>query len=86
MDHFGNLVTNIAAAMVPEDAGLHFGAVGEARRVRTYGDAPEGEVVVLEGSSGLLELAVNGGSAASATGLRRGDSVTVRNSELGIRN
>ena len=84
IDRFGNLVTNIEAATVPEDAELGFGAAGTASRVRTYGDAQEGEVVVLEGSSRLLELAVKGGSAASATGLRRGDTVTVRNSEFGI--
>ncbi len=86
IERFGNLVTNLAAAMVPEDAGLHFGAAGKAPRVRTYGDAPEGEVVVLEGSSGLLELAVSGGSAAALTGLGRGDAVAVTNSEFGIRN
>jgi S-adenosylmethionine hydrolase len=33
--------------------------------------------VILEGSSGLLELVVNGGSAADATGLARGDVVEV---------
>lgn len=77
VDHFGNVVTNIPAAAVAADAGLGFGADGHASRVRTYGDAPPGEVIVLEGSSGLLELAVNGGSAAARTGLKRGDKITV---------
>ena len=77
VDHFGNVVTNIPAAAVAPDVGLHFGAGEHAPRVRTYGDAPPGEVVVLEGSSGLLELAVNGGSAAERTGLERGDRITV---------
>jgi S-adenosylmethionine hydrolase len=57
--------------------GLHFGAGEHAPRVRTYGDAPPGEVVVLEGSSGLLELVINGSSAAVRTGLKRGDKVSV---------
>jgi len=48
-----------------------------ARRVQTYSDASGDEVVLLEGSAGVLELAVNGGSAAMATGLRRGDAVRV---------
>jgi len=86
VDRFGNVVTNILAAAVAPDAGLGFGGGEHARRVRTYGDAPAGEVVVLEGSSGLLELAVNGGSAAELTELGRGDRITVVNSELGIRN
>jgi S-adenosylmethionine hydrolase len=37
--------------------------------------------VILEGSSGYLELAVNCGSAADATGLRRGDGVVFATSE-----
>ena len=35
------------------------------------------EVVLLVGSASLLELAVNGGSAATATGLGRGDVIKV---------
>jgi S-adenosylmethionine hydrolase len=77
IDHFGNVVTNVLAAAVAADAGIRYGTVEHTQRVRTYGDAPAGEVVVLEGSSGLLELAVNGGSAAESTGLERGDRITV---------
>jgi S-adenosylmethionine hydrolase len=54
-----------------------------ARRVRTYGEGGPEEVILLEGSTGMLELAVNGGSAAMATGLRRGDAVRVTNLEGG---
>ena len=54
------------------------------RRVRTYGEAPADEVVLLEGSSGLLELAVNGGSAATVTGLGRGDVVEVSSCTRGV--
>lgn len=85
IDRFGNVVTNISAAAVAADAGLRFSAGEHARRVRTYGDAPAGEVVVLEGSSGLLELAVNGGSAAESTGLKRGAKVSVERQEFEIR-
>jgi S-adenosylmethionine hydrolase len=34
-------------------------------------------VVLIAGSSGLLELAVNRGSAAEATGLDRGDALEI---------
>ena len=36
---------------------------------------PKMDVVLIEGSAGYLELAVNCGSAADATGLERGDRV-----------
>ncbi len=75
VDRFGNLVTNVHGADAPKiiAAGWHAGQA--SRRVGTYGEAGPEEVVILEGSSGYLELAVNCGSAADATGLERGDSV-----------
>jgi hypothetical protein len=77
IDRFGNLMTNLPAAAAPPEAVAWYGAPRPARRVRSYGEAAPGEVVLLEGSSGLLELAVNRGSAAALTGLRRGDAVEV---------
>jgi len=76
-DRFGNLITNLEAAAVPEDVVAWYGAPRPARRVRRYEEAAPGEVALLEGSSGLLELAVLRGSAAAVTGLRRGDAVDV---------
>lgn len=43
-----------------------------------YGAVPLEHPVAVLGSSGLLEIAVNGGSAARSFGLRIGDRVTVR--------
>jgi S-adenosylmethionine hydrolase len=77
VDRFGNVVTNVPAGVVPADATAWYGAPRDARRVATYSEAREGEVVVIVGSSGLLELAVNRDSAASITGLGRGDTVDV---------
>ncbi len=45
--------------------------------VRTFGDLPPGEAGALVGSTGLLEIVVNGGSAAQRLGLSPGTSVTV---------
>ncbi|NPA26408.1 MAG: SAM-dependent chlorinase/fluorinase [Chloroflexi bacterium] len=45
--------------------------------VRTFGDVPEGEAAALVGSTGLVELIVNRGSAAEALGLPRGARVTL---------
>ena len=74
VDRFGNAVTNVRAE---DHAGATMAAfVGRtARRVNTYAEAQPDEVVVLEGSAGYLELAINCGSATEATGLERGDTV-----------
>lgn len=73
VDRFGNVVTNLAAAELPDDVHVVAGDAVFDVRVTTYGEAPPDEVVMLEGSSGYLELAVGGGSAAEITGLERGD-------------
>jgi S-adenosylmethionine hydrolase len=83
VDRFGNLATNLPASSVEEAATAAWSSDGSARRVHTYGEAGEDEVVLLEGSAGFLELAVNGGSAAMATGLRRGDSVRITSVDEG---
>jgi len=77
VDRFGNLATNLPASSVDFDATAAWSSEGSARRVRTYSEAQDDEVVLLEGSAGFLELAVNSGSAAMATGLRRGDSLRI---------
>ncbi|HLE15974.1 MAG TPA: SAM-dependent chlorinase/fluorinase [Anaerolineales bacterium] len=45
--------------------------------IRTFADKPVGECAVLVGSSGLLEVVANQGSAAQNLGLARGDQVTL---------
>ncbi len=75
VDGFGNLVTNVRADEIGRSATATWRAGRTSRRVETYGEAEAEEVVLLEGSAGYLELAVNCGSAAEATGLERGDAV-----------
>jgi S-adenosylmethionine hydrolase len=53
------------------------GSVHEARFGRTFGDVAAGELVLYEDSSRRLALAVNGGNAADALGLRPGDEVVI---------
>lgn len=43
-----------------------------------FGDVPRGALIAYIGSSGLMEVAVNGGSASEFTGLRRGELVELR--------
>jgi S-adenosylmethionine hydrolase len=75
VDHFGNLVTNVRGSESAPSATAAWRAGRTSRRVGTYGEARPEEVVLIEGSAGFLELAVNCGSAADATGLERGDTV-----------
>ena len=77
VDRFGNVVTNVPADILPEAAQVTAGDAVYDMWVRTYGEAPDDEVVLLVGSSGLLELAVRSGSAAEVTGLDRGDPVEI---------
>lgn len=85
VDRFGNLVTNVT------ESGLDSLLAGSDRTdvlvtvagviapmVLTYSDVPPGEPCALVGSSGRLELAVNGGSAAALAGVERGAAVRVR--------
>ena len=83
VDHFGNLITNLASDLATPAAMARLGPGQVASRVSTYGEMTGGEVALLTGSSGLLELAVNGGSAADRTGLRRGDTVEIFSADRG---
>ncbi|MCF7838298.1 MAG: SAM-dependent chlorinase/fluorinase [Candidatus Marinimicrobia bacterium] len=81
-DRFGNLITNIAAATAAEAVPrpwhvLVAGYVFEQVR-RTYADVAPGEKLALFGSSGLLELAINQGSARERLRLDRGAPVQLR--------
>jgi S-adenosyl-L-methionine hydrolase (adenosine-forming) len=81
IDRFGNLITNIQRKQV-EEAGwkcflIQAGPSANIRLRTTYGDAKDGELIALWGSSGTLEIAVSGGSAEKKTRLTRGATVTV---------
>jgi S-adenosylmethionine hydrolase len=72
VDHFGNCITNLPPAAPPATVCLD-GA--RARLVQTYHDGAPGELVALVSSSGLLEVAVRGASAARLTGATAGSVV-----------
>jgi len=80
VDRFGNLIGNVPAEDVAE--GSWTAVVGERRAALhgTYGETAAGELIALVDSYGLVELAVNGGSAADALGLGVGDSFRLERS------
>lgn len=76
IDHYGNALTGLRAGNVPTSARLE--AKGRLLRyARVYAEAAPGEAFWCADSAGLVELAVNGGSAAQQLGLKLGDSVGV---------
>lgn len=82
VDRFGNCITNIKAPDIERfGRGRRFKCyVGSAVvriHERTYGQTAAGEALTLFGSTGHLEIAVNGGHAASLLSVDRGDPVTL---------
>lgn len=71
IDVYGNVVTGVRAAAVSSAATFVIDGAA-LPRLRTFGDAPTGGAFVYENSCGLLEIAVNGGSAADFFGLAVG--------------
>ena len=89
IDPFGNIVTTIpgeALARFPAGAPLTVGVRGGGMRATagyTFGDVPPGAAVVLTGSDGLVEIALNRARAAERLGAAPGDAVTIRSVEIG---
>jgi S-adenosylmethionine hydrolase len=81
VDRFGNLITNIDQRTFERLAGGPLDIlVGEhvvGRVVSTYAEVTDGEVCALFGSTGRLEFAANGASAATRLDLGRGAPVHV---------
>ena len=77
VDRFGNCVLNLRQdfALPAGEARLVAPQALPLRRVRTYADLAEGQVGLLLGSQGFLELARFMGSAASFLGLEPGAPV-----------
>ena len=84
IDHFGNLITNIPVAYVNQwqtqmavEVGLN-GRQNAAIFVESYAEARKDGLVVLVGSGGLIEIAVNRGSAQAKLSAELADRVTIR--------
>ena len=80
VDRFGNCRTLITRRHLPAALDrllIRCGGVTVRGVRRTYSDVPQGKTLALFGSHGGLELAVRGGSAASAWDIARGDEVVV---------
>jgi hypothetical protein len=88
VDRFGNLISNIDSALLRrcgcEAPEVRVGRTDIRRFVRTYADTPVGDLCALVGSSGFLELAVNGGSAAERLHAGRGTALYAARDQEGL--
>ena len=81
IDNFGNAITNISKLALAGDAAGYEITVDSTRLTRinqTYAESEAGKPLAIIGSFGMLEIAVNGGSAERRLGLKRGKTVVIR--------
>lgn len=82
IDHFGNCISNIPQSLLEKyaagnDVTCYVGSTIINGIHNTYGDVDQQEPVVLFGSSGFLEVAINGGDAHQLLSIKKGDPVNV---------
>jgi S-adenosylmethionine hydrolase len=81
IDTFGNLITNVRDTDLSSGDRTCLTILVEKHRIvglsRCYSDKPPGSTLALIGSSGLLEIAVNGGNAARQLGTVPGAEVRI---------
>lgn len=81
VDRFGNLVTNLMAGEANPPLVILAGGQRIKGLSRTFGDVEQGELLAYEGSSGYVEIAVRGGSAAERLDLDVGAPIGVSEEE-----
>jgi S-adenosylmethionine hydrolase len=74
IDHYGNALSGMRASAIPTTSVLR---VGNTRIpwARVFSDVPGGSACWYENSIGLVEVAINGGRAATKLALQVGDRV-----------
>jgi S-adenosylmethionine hydrolase len=79
VDRFGNAITNIPNAFLPhaKKAGVFIRGKRVCAVESFYRFVPVGKPVAVPGSSGFLEIAINGGSAVKSLNLKIGAAVSI---------
>jgi S-adenosylmethionine hydrolase len=82
LDQFGNAITNIdrdrITGLAKQPIGIYFGGKCVCSFGAYYESVAKGIPIALIGSTGFVEIAVNGGSAAREFGIRAGDAVRLQ--------
>jgi S-adenosyl-L-methionine hydrolase (adenosine-forming) len=80
-DRFGNVVTNFCAedwqSLETGGFAMRIGAVSVRRIAETYAEVQPGELFLLKGSSGYLEISLNQGSAWERLQCAMGEPITL---------
>ena len=86
LDRFGNAITNVQtegiADLVKRQPSVYLGGKRLCRLGPFYQSVAKGTPIAVFGSSGFLEIAINGGNAARELGIRVGDSVRLKPANL----
>jgi S-adenosyl-L-methionine hydrolase (adenosine-forming) len=78
VDQFGNLITNLKPSDVPPSSRIILAGQREITSFRkTYFDGKPGEIFVVTGSTGYLEITLKDGSAAALLDLKAGAPIGV---------
>lgn len=82
VDRFGNLITNFDSGswlrLAAEPFEMKVGTCLVSRMASNYAEIKPGELFVIGGSSGFLEVSLNRGSAGETVAAKSGDSVELR--------
>lgn len=76
IDHYGNGITGLRAATLSVERSLGIGG-RVLKYARVFSDVPPGAAFWYENANGLVEIAVNGGNAATQLGIKTGDPLTL---------
>jgi S-adenosylmethionine hydrolase len=84
VDHFGNLITNLTPGHLPEfdpAQPLPFKILAGKREITQYRDVyregESGDIFIITGSTGYIEISMRDGSAAATLGLKGGNPIGV---------
>ena len=78
VDHFGNLITNLKPSDVPPSSRIILAGQREITSFRkTYAEGEPGEIFVVTGSTGYLEITLKDGSASALLDLKAGAPIGV---------
>jgi S-adenosylmethionine hydrolase len=77
VDHFGNLITNLKPSDVPHAFKMMAGQKEISSMRQTYAEGSPGELFIVPGSTGYLEITIKDGSAAAQLNLKTGFPIGV---------
>jgi S-adenosyl-L-methionine hydrolase (adenosine-forming) len=78
IDHFGNLITNLKKEDLPEKFALEIGAAKIDKLRKFFAETRAGEIFMIFGSAGFLEIAVFKDSAKNILQVETGRKILVK--------